>query len=136
MGLAGPHNSARGWSMRMRCARLSMPGRRRMGEELASFSCDASSSRTVAMEAREMVTSEYRHMQPMKAPPPPRPYFQLAFLISSARFRMASRSALAAFFSACRSGSLLGFAPFCLLDIFFCVRLCYLQVTLQKHAED
>ena len=59
-----------------------------------------------------MVTSEYRHMQPMIRPPAQRPYFQLAAFIWSARFRSASRSALAAFFSARTSGSLFGFPAF------------------------
>lgn len=78
----------------------------------ASFSCAASSSGTVTMVAREMVTSEYTHMLPMMTPAAPSPYFQLAALISSARFRSASRSALAAFFSASTSGSLFGFPAF------------------------
>jgi hypothetical protein len=87
-------------------------GRARALRGRASLSCAESSSSTVTMEAREMVTSEYRHMLPMIRPPAPRPYFQLAALIWSARFRSASRSALAAFFSARTSGSLFGFPAF------------------------
>lgn len=118
-GWAGRGWRAKGEGEGARGGRVRGTGGARELRGRASLSCAASSSSTVAMVAREMVTSEYRHMQPMIKPPKPKPYFQLAALISSARFRSASRSALVAFFSANiwvldppTSGSLFGLPAF------------------------